>query len=69
MRRLFALVRGNPKEVSDTWRRYGEDPILEELRQKWIEEDENRTLYDLTAKPPDNGGLSLLPLLRKGGHS
>jgi hypothetical protein len=38
------------------------DRILDSLNEKWGEEDDHRNFHDLTHKPGEHGGLSLIPL-------
>jgi hypothetical protein len=38
------------------------DRVLESLNEKWGEEDDRRNFHDLTHKPGEHGGLSLIPL-------
>lgn len=37
------------------------DRVLDRLNEKWGEEDDNRKFHDLTHKPGEHGGLSLIP--------
>lgn len=37
------------------------DRLLDDLNEKWGEQDERRTFFDLTHKPGEHGGLSLIP--------
>jgi len=39
-----------------------DDPVLEDLRRRWEEEDEKARFFDLTHVPGVHGGLSLIPL-------
>jgi hypothetical protein len=41
---------------------FRDDPVLDSLRGRWEEEDENRRFFDLTHEPGVHGGLSLIPL-------
>jgi hypothetical protein len=41
---------------------FRDDPVLDSLRGRWEEEDENRRYFDLTHEPGVHGGLSLIPL-------
>ncbi len=38
------------------------DRVLDDLNEKWGEEDDRRNFHDLTHKPGEHGGLSLIPL-------
>jgi len=41
------------------------DRVLDDLNEKWGEEDGKRNFHDLTHKPGEHGGLSLIPLFVK----
>lgn len=41
------------------------DKLLDELNDQWEKEDEGRSFFDLTRKPGEHGGLSLIPLFVK----
>lgn len=44
------------------------DRVLDRLNEKWGEEDDHRNFHDLTHKPGEHGGLSLIPWFVRHRH-